>query len=60
MTLWLRLMAATGINDSYEAPLNPEEDTVRITAEANAQRIIDHLSEVGFVRSLGVPQATVA
>ena len=52
----------TGIDDPYEAPLNAEVtlDTVRITAEANAQRIIDHLSEVGFVRSLGVPQATVA
>ena len=55
-------MAATGIDDPYEAPLNPEVtlDTVRITAEANAQRIIEHLSDLGCVRSLGVPQATVA
>lgn len=52
----------TGVDDPYEAPLNPEVtlDTVRNTAEANARRIIDHLAEVGFVRALGVPRASVA
>ena len=52
----------TGIDDPYEAPLNPEVtlDTVRNTAEANARRIIEHLTKVGFVRPLGVPEAMVS
>jgi sulfate adenylyltransferase len=43
----------TGIDDPYEAPLNAEVtlDTVNDTAQANAERIIEHLAEVGFVRS---------
>ena len=43
----------TGIDDPYEPPLNPEVtlDTVGNTAEENAQRIIEYLSGVGFVRS---------
>lgn len=43
----------TGIDDPYEPPLNPEVtlDTVSNTAEENAQRIIEYLSGVGFVRS---------
>ena len=54
----------TGIDDPYEAPLKPELtlDTVRKTAEENARRIIEHLSDVGFVRSSSsaVPQAMVS
>ncbi len=39
-----------------------DSGTVRNTAEANAQRIVDFLSGVGFVRSLdsAAPEATVS
>jgi sulfate adenylyltransferase len=42
----------TGVDDPYEAPHNPEIvlDTVAHTAEENAERILAHLSEKGFVR----------
>ena len=54
----------TGIDDPYEPPLDPEVtlDTVRDSAEANAQRIVDFLSGVGFVRSLdaAAPETTVS
>lgn len=42
----------TGIDDPYEAPLNPELviDTVSCSAEENAERILAHLVEQGFVR----------
>ena len=45
----------TGIDDPYEAPLNPEMtlDTVTRTAESNAWLIVDHLAERGFVRNPG-------
>ena len=41
----------TGIDDPYEAPINPEItlDTTELTEEANAQRIIDYLADQGFV-----------
>ncbi|MDQ3252712.1 MAG: bifunctional sulfate adenylyltransferase/adenylylsulfate kinase [Acidobacteriota bacterium] len=42
----------TGIDDPYEPPLNPEIviDTVRQSAEENAERILRHLIEQGFVQ----------
>jgi sulfate adenylyltransferase len=42
----------TGIDDPYEAPLNPEIviETVEQTAEENAERIIAYLVEQGFLR----------
>ncbi len=41
----------TGIDDPYEPPLNPEIviDTVRRSAEENAEFILAHLIEQGFV-----------
>ncbi|HVF28803.1 MAG TPA: bifunctional sulfate adenylyltransferase/adenylylsulfate kinase, partial [Pyrinomonadaceae bacterium] len=41
----------TGVDDPYESPLNPEVviDTVRQTAEQNADRILAYLVEQGFV-----------
>lgn len=43
----------TGIDDPYEPPLNPELtlDTVRVTPEENARRILQLLIEKGFVRT---------
>ncbi len=43
----------TGIDDPYEAPLNPEItlDTVSNTAEQNARKILDYLIHKGFVRA---------
>ena len=43
----------TGIDDPYEAPLEPEItlDTVTHTPEQNARRILDFLAERGLVRS---------
>ena len=43
----------TGIDDPYEAPENPEItlDTVAQSPEENARRIIDHLQNMGFLRS---------
>jgi len=43
----------TGIDDPYEAPLNPEItlDTVSNTAEQNARKILDYLLHKGFVRA---------
>lgn len=42
----------TGIDDPYEAPLNPELtlDTVSHSAEENATRILEYLKRCGFVR----------
>jgi sulfate adenylyltransferase len=42
----------TGIDDPYEAPLDPEVtlDTVSCTAEDNARRILHYILEQGFVR----------
>ncbi|MCD6290843.1 MAG: bifunctional sulfate adenylyltransferase/adenylylsulfate kinase [Anaerolineae bacterium] len=42
----------TGIDDPYEAPLNPEVrlDTVNHTPEENARMILDYLIEKGFIR----------
>jgi len=41
----------TGIDDPYEAPLNPELviDTVGCSAEANAETILAYLIKAGFV-----------
>lgn len=41
----------TGIDDPYESPLNPEVviDTVKQTAEENADRILAYLVEQGFI-----------
>jgi sulfate adenylyltransferase len=43
----------TGIDDPYEAPLNPELtlDTVANTPEQNARLILDYLSQNGLVRA---------
>ena len=43
----------TGIDDPYEAPLDPEVtlDTVNSTAEENARRILDLLKSGGFLPS---------
>lgn len=42
----------TGIDDPYEPPLTPEItlDTVQQSPEANAHRILDYLTQHGFVR----------
>lgn len=42
----------TGIDDPYESPINPEItlDTVSHTPEENARRIMDYLTESGYVR----------
>ncbi len=42
----------TGIDDPYEPPNNPEVslDTVHYTAEENAHRIVDLLTERGFLK----------
>ena len=44
----------TGIDDPYEAPLNPEItlDTVLRSAEENARRILSYLFEQGFVQTV--------
>ena len=49
----------TGIDDPYEPPENPEIslDTVSVSAEANARRILDYLSDRGFVRRQAVSEA---
>ncbi len=41
----------TGIDDPYEMPLNPEITltAVETSAEENAQLVVDHLIEMGFV-----------
>ena len=41
----------TGIDDPYEAPESPELtlDTVNFTAEQNAVRVVEHLTEKGFL-----------
>jgi sulfate adenylyltransferase len=43
----------TGIDDPYEAPLNPELtlDTVHNSPEENARLIVNHLIKAGFVRA---------
>lgn len=43
----------TGIDDPYEAPVNPEItcDTVAYTPEENAHQILDYLIAQGFVQS---------
>lgn len=43
----------TGIDDPYEAPVNPEItcDTVAYTPEENARQILDYLIAQGFVQS---------
>ena len=45
------LKGFTGIDDPYEPPLNPEIelDTVNHTVQGNAERIIAHLQERGFL-----------
>lgn len=45
----------TGIDDPYEAPIDPELtlDTVNNTAEKNAHRIIQYLEQVGFLQKDG-------
>ena len=42
----------TGIDDPYEAPVNPEItlDTVAFTPEENAQQILTYLVAHGYVR----------
>jgi sulfate adenylyltransferase len=44
----------TGVDDPYEPPQNAELtlDTVNCTAEANAERIVVHLVEHGFILPL--------
>jgi sulfate adenylyltransferase len=46
----------TGIDDPYEAPIDPEivVDTVDVTPQENAQKIITYLQERGFLQSDGV------
>ena len=41
----------TGVDDPYEAPPNPEIslDTVKFSPEENAQKIVDHLEQLGLV-----------
>jgi len=42
----------TGIDDPYEAPLEPEItlSTVGVTPKENARQIIDYLLEVGYLQ----------
>jgi len=51
----------TGIDDPYEAPLNPEItlETVQATPEENARRLLNYLVEKGFVRA-APPNGSVA
>lgn len=44
----------TGIDDPYEAPLEPEVhlNTVGVTPKENARQIIDYLIEVGYLQEL--------
>jgi sulfate adenylyltransferase len=53
-----KLKNFTGVSDPYEPPLDPELviDTVNISAEENAARILAHLVERGFVHAAS-PQA---
>jgi sulfate adenylyltransferase len=53
----------TGIDDPYEAPVDPEItlDTVNASVEKNARRILDLIQEKGFVRkAAGAPEAARA
>jgi sulfate adenylyltransferase len=45
----------TGVDDPYEAPVNPEItlSTVGVTPEENARIIIKHLEEKGFLLTDG-------
>jgi sulfate adenylyltransferase len=45
----------TGVDDPYEEPVNPEItlDTVNLTAEENARKIIAYLEEHGFLQPDG-------
>ena len=45
----------TGVDDPYEAPVNPEItlDTVNYDASANARKIIAYLEEYGFLEMVG-------
>jgi len=47
------LTGLTGIDDPYEAPLNPSItlDTISRSAEANAIEVLDHLQLMGFLRN---------
>jgi len=47
------IIGFTGIDDPYEPPTHPEItlDTVAQTPEENAHRILDYLSQHGFVRT---------
>lgn len=50
----------TGVNDPYEAPLQPEMviDTEQETPEVSASRIIARLEELGLVESAGTADYT--
>jgi sulfate adenylyltransferase len=52
----------TGIDDPYERPEHPEMvlDTLRLSAEDNARRILCHLESAGYVRSDEAIHATSA
>jgi sulfate adenylyltransferase len=47
------IIGFTGIDDPYEPPTHPEItlDTVAQTSEENARRILDYLTQRGFVRA---------
>ncbi len=51
-----KITGFTGVDDPYEAPSNPEItlNTVDVTAEENARRIISFLEERGFLGRLPV------
>jgi sulfate adenylyltransferase len=51
-----KLKNFTGIDDPYEPPLNPEIviDTVRQSAEENAERILNYLVEQGLIQPFPV------
>ena len=52
-----RIKNFTGIDDPYEPPLNPEIviNTETQTAEENAERILAHLIDLGFVMASPLP-----
>jgi sulfate adenylyltransferase len=52
----------TGVNDPYEAPIDPEItlQTVTVTPEENARIILSHLVEQGFIRPDGTSDGSGA
>jgi sulfate adenylyltransferase len=52
----------TGVNDPYEAPIDPEItlQTVTVSPEVNARKILSHLIEGGFIKPDGSSEGSRA